>query len=197
MKILPVNPFFQNDNDRWGNASGGVQCCPTSNAMLVAYLQPNLLVSSSRLGYSEFESFYKAEFERAGYASSDRGNHDAHTVCLEERFGIQSTWRMDLQPSEIRDSIDKDIPVVVGVDYGDSGHVFLIIGYSENGWVVNDPNGIRLGAEDEYAIINDGNTYAGAADFYGHEVAATTIFAGGSAWGRLVQNYETAIKPTQ
>lgn len=165
--------------------------------MLVAYLYPNLLVSSKRQGYSEFECFYKAEFEAAGYDSSDRGNHDAHTVCLEKRFEIQSTWRMDLHPLEIRESIDKNIPVVSGVDYGDSGHVLLIIGYSEDGWFVNDPNGIRLGARDEYATINFGDTYAGAADFYGHEVAATTIFAGGSAWGRLVQSYGTTIEPVE
>lgn len=155
--------------------------------MLVAYLCPNLLVSSKRLGYSEFEDFYKAEFEEAGYKLSDRDNHDAHTAYLEERFGIQSDWRLDLQPLEVRNSIDNDIPVVVGVDYGESSRVLLIIGYCKNGWFVNDPNGTRLGAGNKYATINNGGTYAGAADFYGHEVASTTIFAGGSTCGRLVQ----------
>ena len=161
-------------------------CCPTSNAMLAAYLRPDLLVKSTRLGFAEFKSFYRSEFRQAGYKDQDQGNHDAHTNCLQEQFDIESSWRINLKSLDIKASIDAEIPVVVSTKYHKFGHIILVIGYSSTGWYVNDPNGIRDGAKNRYSIVNSGKDYTGAADFYSHKVAEPNIFRNGCAWGRIV-----------
>lgn len=179
MKILNAPYYSQNDNEIWGGASGAVQCCPTSNAMLLAYLCPELVKSAEEAGFVEFESFYKAQFELCGFGAGDRGNHDAHTVTLRS-LGIESEWRTDLNFGDIEKSIDVGVPVVAGMDYGQAGHITLIVGY-DDGLIIHDPNGVRRGSSDRY-----GDFY-GANDFYSRETLQA-IYFNPLGWGRIVRS---------
>lgn len=180
--ILKVVYFSQNDNEAWGGVSGAVQCCPTANAMLAAYLKPELIEEAGSLGFVEFESFYKAQFEVCGFGPADRGNHDAHTATL-EALGILSEWRTDLSFGDIEREIDRKMPVVAGMDYGTAGHITLIVGYDPDGLIIHDPNGIRLGSADRYG------SYDGAYDFYSRETLQA-IYFNPLGWGRIVRSVE-------
>lgn len=149
-KILPVAFYAQNDNEPWDEVSGAVQCCPTSNAMLAFYLKPERLKRSQVNGFSEPESYYKYLMDLAGFSVADRGNHDAHTEILCTYFQIDSVWRTDLTAKDIKQSIDRGFPVVCGLEYKVSGHVALVVGYTEAGLVIHDPYGIRSSSSNEY-----------------------------------------------
>ena len=45
--------------------------------------------------------------------------------------------------NRIRDKLDEGCPVVVNVgpgDFTDSGHYMVIVGYDDQGFIINDPN---------------------------------------------------------
>lgn len=191
-KLIQTAYFNQNDNDAWEGEPGYVQCCPTSNAMLAAWGDPNMIANSKNNGFDEPESYYKSKFESYGYSASDRGNHDAHTLTLQKAFGITSEWRMDLTSKQIVQSIDHGVPVVVGFRYKSSGHICLITGYYSDeggGLFVNDPYGLRDGANDDYSYINPGyGDQSGRNDRYSWGLLNKILFEGNNqgGWGRWV-----------
>lgn len=185
---LDVRYFAQNDNDIWDHAPGEVQCCPTSNAMLAAHVRKDLFNTAMNSGlYPEFECFYKEEFEKCGYDSGDRGNHDAHTVCLQKRFKIDTRWTTQGTFEEIKKALDNNFPVVVAVDYKQAGHVKLIVGYDDQGFWIHDPYGVRAGSSNFYSIVNPGwgETY-GKYDYMSWSLCDQIMFdRNGHAWVRL------------
>ncbi len=193
-KLLSVKYFQQNDNDAWQGIPGNVQCCPTSNAMLAAYLVPEMVTKSRQNGFSEPESYYKSKFTSLGYSADNRGNHDAHTKVLEQAFGIKSEWRYDLTSKDIVRSIDVGIPVVVGVQYRSSGHILIVTGYYSDeggGLYINDPYGLRAGASDVYDYINPGyGDETGKNDRYSWPLLNNVLFEPAmpnqGGWGRWV-----------
>ena len=192
-KILAVPYFAQNDNEPWDGNFGNVQCCPTSNAALAFFLRPDLRKRSYLLTFSEPESYYKYLFELVGYSADDRGDHDAHTATLQKYFGIKSTWSTTLTVKDFKESIDRGYPVVCGVNYKVSGHIMLVVGYTEKGLIINDCYGIRAGCEDYYSVINPGyGDTTGQEDEYSWETLATILFNGGG-WGRMVQSVDRSV----
>lgn len=191
-KLIQVPYFQQNDNEIWGTATGNVQCCPTSNAMLAAWGDPDMIANSKKNGFEEPESYYKSKLEAFGYSANDRGDHNAHTVTLQKAFGIMSEWRTDLTSKQIVQSIDSGTPVVVGFVYKYSGHICLITGYYDDeggGLLVNDPYGVRAGAADDYSYINPGfGDQSGQNDRYSWGILNRILFEGNNqgAWGRWV-----------
>lgn len=190
---LNVEYFAQNDNDGWAESggylvAGNVQCAATSNAMLLNYLKPELMAESER-GFDEFESFYKERFDSLGYSADDRGDHNCHTETLKS-FGIKTQWRTNLTDADINKSLSKNFPVVVGFQYKVSGHICVIVGRTDSGYLVHDPYGIRSGAEDYYSYINPGyGDRSGAFDLYSWENLEATLFDNDGrrtgAWGRI------------
>lgn len=193
-KILYTPYYQQNDNDVWQGVPGNVQCCPTSNAMLAAYLCPDFATKSKANGFNEPESYYKSKFAPLGYSAADRGNHEAHTVVLEQAFGIKSMWRYDLTSKDIVKSIDAGIPVVIGVHYRSSGHILIVTGYYTDeggGLFINDPYGLRAGSSDSYSYINPGyGDQTGKADRYSWGLLNNVLFDSDTpnrgGWGRWV-----------
>jgi hypothetical protein len=186
IKILPVPYYAQNDNEDWGNVSGNIQCCPTSNAMLGFYLNPARLKRSENNGFVEPESYYKYLMDMAGFSEADRGNHEAHTEVLSEFFRIDSVWRTDLTPQDFKDSIDKGFPVVCGLEYKADGHIAIAVGYSDVGLLIHDPYGIRWGTSNSYERINPGHgETSGKEDGYSWGALDQILFKGGG-WGRIV-----------
>lgn len=187
-KILKVPFYSQTDNEIWGDAPGYFQCCPTSNAMLAFYLNPDRLARSHKNGFVEPESYYKFLMEDAGYSARDRGNHDAHTDVLRRYFGINSEWRTDLTPDDFKKSIDRGFPVVCGLEYKTAGHIAIAVGYGDAGMLLHDPYGIRSGCSDHYEHINEGyGDDSGSEDGYSWTVLDRILFVGGG-WGRIVKS---------
>ena len=185
MKVLTVPYFAQNDNELWGGKHGNVQCCPTSNAMLAFAMKPYHLLEARKQGFVEPESYYKALMVSCGYGASDRGNHDAHTVVLDEAFGLKTRWHTDLTPDDFKKSIDQGFPVVFGMEYKVSGHIAIAVGYTATGLIVNDPYGIREGSSNHYKEINQGYpSTVGEHDAYSWALLNKVVFVGGG-WGRL------------
>lgn len=186
-KILPVDYMAQNDNELWQGVLGNIQCCPTSNASLLRYKMPGLFNTVMQSGlYEEFESFYKQEFIKCGFSADDRGNHDFHTIVL-KKLGLDTVWTTQGSLANIKESIDNDFPVVIAVDYHD-GHVMIVIGYDDEGLIINDCYGVRAGKSEYYATINPGygDTY-GKNDHYSWSLLDAVFFdANGQGWCRFL-----------
>lgn len=181
---LDVPYYAQNDNQYWGSAHGSVQCCPTSNTMLLAYVHPSFVQDSYAQSFYEPECYYKSRFLELGYSENERGNHDAHTEVLES-FGVDTVWRTDLTESDISKSLSENFPVVVGLEYKISGHICIVVGETDEGFLIHDPYGERNGTSNDYLYINDGNgDIAGSYDLYTWKSLNEVLFVGGG-WGRL------------
>lgn len=180
---LNVPYYSQNDNELWRGVSGQVQCAATSNAMLLAYMVPNFVQDSERLGWLEPECYYKDVFLELGWSVSDRGNHDAHTETLEE-LGLSTKWLTTLTRADISKSLKEGFPVVIGVEYKVSGHICIVVGETDKGYLIHDPYGLRLSSTDTYTSINEGDEKLGAYDLYSWETLDKILFNGGG-WGRL------------
>jgi Peptidase_C39 like family len=195
---LDVDYFAQCDNEWWAESdgymvSGTVQCAATSNAMLLNYLKPELMSQSIAKGFTEFESYYKARFNSLGYSADDRGNHDCHTETL-RTFGIDTQWRTDLTDADIAKSLSNKFPVVAGFVYKVAGHICVIVGRTDAGYLVHDPYGLRTGSRDEYSYINPGfGDTSGAYDLFRWANLDVTLFNGNSkkdgAWGRILTGF--------
>lgn len=74
----------------------------------------------------------------------------AHMQKALNEYGYTSTFVTGQSPDKIKQLIDSDTPVIALVHYGDlkstqdknfkGGHFFLVVGYREDGYFVNDPN---------------------------------------------------------
>ena len=155
MKKLDVNYYSQNDNnlDLTDGARGNTQCNATSHTMLVSYLKKDFVAKSTANGYDEPEDYFKSKLIKY---TTERGNHQAFTKCLDKEFNIKSEWRYDLTQDDIIKSIDDNLPCVLGMSYKTSGHIVCCTGYSDEGLYINDPYGERSSFSDFYAIINPG-----------------------------------------
>lgn len=181
---LDVPYYAQMDNLLWGGVSGSVQCAPTSNTMLLAYIKPEFVAESLRRRYEEPECYYKSRFLELGYSEDDRGNHDVNTKVLRS-FGLETEWRTDLTREDISKSLADGFPVVVGLEYKVAGHIAIIVGETEGGYLIHDCYGIRRGTADDYLYINPGSgDMSGSYDLYTWESLDKVLFVGGG-WGRL------------
>lgn len=191
---LNVPYFAQCDNEGWEEKSdaymvpGNVQCAATSNSMLLNFMKPELMPEALRV-FPEFESFYKARFDSLGYSADDRGDHGCHTETL-KTFGVNTEWRTNLTDADITKSLSNKFPVVVGFQYKVSGHICLVVGRTNEGYLVHDPYGVRSGTSDSYSYINPGyGDTSGAFDLYRWDTLEVTLFDGdgqrSGAWGRV------------
>jgi len=91
LKLLPVPYFCQNDNDLFDGVEGNVQCCPTSNAMLAAYLDKGMIARSKANGFDEPESYYKSKFEECGFTARTSGGICEKTYGFDLSRNLQQT----------------------------------------------------------------------------------------------------------
>ncbi|MCL2931941.1 MAG: C39 family peptidase [Trichodesmium sp. MAG_R03] len=147
--ILNVPSFTQNDNDNTYHGPGYRQCNLTSNAMMLAYLKPDLYKSVEKETQREFETYYGEILNRYG----DSTDHTANTKALRD-CGIESYFSTSLTLNDIVDSIKLKIPVVLGVAYKASGHIIVCTGYDLPNQVfyMNDPYGVRFGTSNQYEV---------------------------------------------
>lgn len=190
---LDVPYFSQVDNDTRYFGSGSRQCCMTSNAMAANYLLQNYGLESlgkraQRLGFNEPESAYAEVLNRYG----DSTNHGANTQVL-QKFGLDSYFSTSLSMESAIASLDKKLPMPIGLHYKSSGHIVCLVGYDANEkyfWV-HDPYGVRAGRADYYEAIGG---QSGKYDRYSFEIMEDLWTSQNDGWGRVF----TAIggKPT-
>lgn len=184
---LDVKYASQLDNDPSIFGSGSRQCNTTSNSMLANYLLKGELTKQAQAqGFPEPESVYMRVVSKYG----DTIDHTAQTKALAE-LGIESYFSYSLSAKDILQSLEAEVPVVVGFAYKSSGHICIVVGHdpAKRAWLVHDPYGTRLGATDSYDI-----GIGGQYDSYSYDIMDKIYWdmGGEAGWGRIV----TSVKGT-
>ena len=132
-KNLPVPYKTQWDADAGGTAN---DCGPTSIAMITNYFDPSLKVTTDKVW----------QFSGAGLGLINIAQMQKAITTL----GYKSEFRPNCSVSDLKAFIDRGMPVIALVHYGDLtsvqdtaykfGHFFAVVGYRSDGYFVNDPN---------------------------------------------------------
>lgn len=190
---LKVPYFNQLNNDDNYFGSGSRQCCLSSNAMAANFILADRGLESleqraKRLGFSEAESAYGEVLSAYG----DTTDHSANTQALAE-LGLGSYFSTSLSIKNAIASLDKKLPMPIGLHYKSSGHIVCLVGYdlSQKFFWVHDPYGIRAGRADYYEAIGG---QSGRYDKYSFAIMGNLWTSMNDGWGRVF----TAIggKPT-
>jgi hypothetical protein len=183
-ELLSVPYFSQIDNDSNLFGLGSRQCCMTSNAMAADFiLTDNGLESltdrAKRKNLSEPESAYGQILNQYG----DTTDHAANTQALAE-LGLESYFSTSLSIDNAIASLDKRLPMPIGLHYKNSGHIVCLVGYnlSEKRFFVHDPYGRRAGAEDYYDVIGGDS---GKYDSYSFDLMQRLWANPADGWGRV------------
>jgi len=118
---LDVPYFYQYNNAYEPSATCGV----TSTAMAINFWMPNTTTPDAL--YLEFGK---------SKAQSPSGIASIYTAK-----GIASDWTTTGTREQIRAHLDEGRPVVVHGFWTGSGHIAVIVGYDDDGWIANDPAG--------------------------------------------------------
>lgn len=182
--LLNVPYFCQLDNSTELFGPGSRQCNLTSHAMAIEFIlkdhsMTTLSTIARQKNLSEPESAYGEVLNGFG----DTTDPDAHTQALRS-FGLESYWSTTLDIDRIISSIDKRLPMPIGVEYHDSGHIICAVGYNLEREIIymNDPYGARSGSEDYYAVIGNG---AGKFDTYSFDTMRKIWVKSEDGWGRV------------
>lgn len=179
---LNVPYFTQLDNSDRHFGHGSRQCCLTSNAMAANFiLQDRGLESleqrAKRLGFFEPESAYGDVLKKYG----DTIDHTANTQALKS-FGFESYFSTSLSIESAIASLDKKLPMPVGLHYKNSGHIVCLVGYGDGFFWVHDPYGVRAARADYYETIGG---QSGRFDKYSFEIMEDLWTTRSDGWGRV------------
>lgn len=177
---LNVKYFSQIGNEEHLFGPDFRQCSLTSHAMALDFLTKGDLSKKSKAnGFKEPESYYASKLIKYG----DTIDHDAHTACLQNEFGIKSKWCMDLSTKDLEKQLQKDCPVPCGVSWSSSGHIVCVVGINETGFLVHDPYGIR-NLNGSYAVGADGSYDLYSFGFW-KSIWLDNLTSLNSGWGRI------------
>ncbi len=118
---LDVPYFYQYDNAH----EPGSTCGITSAAMLVDFWHSGSVTPDVLYG-------------RYGKA---QGQSPSGLAALYEAEGLYAEYGTWATRSDLRDHLDDGRPVVVHGYWTGSGHIAVIVGYTDTDWIVNDPAG--------------------------------------------------------
>ncbi len=181
---LPITYRSQLDNNPTWQGAPNRQCNVTSTVMMLDYiLKGRLSKLSTDAGFREPEGYY-GKILKQKYGG-DTTDHDAHTRCLKEEFGVESYWSKTLNARDLRRQLELNLPVVIGVAFKVSGHILCLVGIDETAgtYLVHDPYGIRHGGSDRYDI-----GARGAFDVYSMALMDKLYWDVGpeAGWGRII-----------
>ena len=153
-KVLADVPYLNqraNKNDKFGRR-GDTQCYSTTMAMWASYLTKKPLSSEQ---YNEVRQKY-----------GDSTNAAPQQKALKD-FGINTSGvRVGAFGHKVlKQEIDQGYPVPLGFKYKGSGHWGLLVGYDDNGWIVNDPFG-QLGMGGVWKKTNNASDKTGGPGKY-------------------------------
>ena len=132
-------PLLMQWDERWGyiTYNGGMMgyggCGPTTLSMVVLYLTRDASATPAAVA---------AYAESAGYCVPGSGSTWSLIKEGCEHYGLHAS-EVAMVENRIRDKLDEGCPVVVTVgpgDFTDSGHYMVIVGYDDQGFIINDPN---------------------------------------------------------
>lgn len=163
--------FWQQDN----GPEGWRQCQSSSIAMILKYLGVP--------GIEDDKDYLKYVLKHGSSAA-----RDPHYLALKE-LKVHADFRQNLDAQDIKEQIDKGLPVSVGIlHHGHvsspigGGHFIVITGYSDTFWLVQDPYG-------ELDLVNGVWTSQGAEagknQHYSFENLNKRLFVSGDSdgWG--------------
>ena len=122
--------FYQQDN----GPEGWRQCQSSSVAMVLKYLDVKGI--NDDVDYLKYVNKY-----------GDTTARIPHINALKD-LNVSASFRQNLDAQDVKDQIDKGLPVVAGILHHGSvsaprggGHFIVITGYSDTDWLVQDPYG--------------------------------------------------------
>lgn len=170
--ILSVPYYNQVDNYRDAHRT----CNSSCSAMCLEYFKPGTLK-----GATGDDAYVQKVF-----AIGDTTDHEVQTQVLAD-YGIRSTFRYNLNFNDLDRELAAGKPVVIGILHRGSlsnptgGHMVVVIGKKNDGYIVNDPYG---SLNDEY----QGSVSNGKGAYYSKAVLAHRWCPNGNdGWGRLFQ----------
>lgn len=127
--LVPYKSQWDSDADKTGN-----DCGPASIAMILNYFGENLTTNQV--------------FDKTG---ADQGLISVSQMQKAiSAFGYSSMRKLSQTPVLLKSYIDQNLPVIALVHYGSlnsvqdkafkGGHFFVVVGYRDDGYFVNDPN---------------------------------------------------------
>lgn len=144
---LAVPYFSQRDNFTQASRTCNSSAC----AMCLEYFKPDAIAND-------------CDYLEQVLATGDSTDHDVQTQVL-ERYGLKSEFRYDLGYADLDASLAANKPVVIGFYHTGTiwqptgGHMAVVIGKWENGYILNDP----------WGDLNDGyQTHNGEARYYSY-----------------------------
>lgn len=161
-KVLVPNVLYnsQRDNKIVEGISQGSQCGYTSLAMILSQTKPEFgsdaFVSKMVLEMEGKKQVFREAFLNGKIESYIKKliNVDKYRVgAFMEAYqqyanslniGSFRLVRSD-SPDLMKSVLDKGIPIMLGTIITASGHYVVVVGYDENGWIVNDPWGDGVG----------------------------------------------------
>lgn len=129
---LNVPHFSQRDNAH----RPGATCNVTAIAMVMYYYGVR-----SRSGKQLEDELYEWCVRRYGENSQ---TDNTVLVRLSQAYGFEASFSTTRTWGQIRSQLMQGRPVVVGGYFTHSGHIVTVVGYTSNGYIVNDPYGNAL-----------------------------------------------------
>jgi uncharacterized protein YvpB len=121
---------YRSQRDNVQNPSGS--CNVTSIAMCLLFLG-----MKDPPGVQLEDDLYQ-KMEQRGW---DRHDPQAMKNLIESFQGYRDIFRVDGSFNNIRSSIDAGNPVIIHGYFTVSGHIVVVCGYDEKGFIINDPYG--------------------------------------------------------
>lgn len=142
-------PYLSQLDNEW-NPHGS--CNVTCVAMCLAYLGHPIKNS-----YGE-----QLEDELYSYCLNNALSRHSPTdlAKLIHKYGYKDDFQPDAKWSDVKKWLDSGKPIIVHGWFTRSGHIIVIKGYNEKGWIVNDPYGEWFSWGYDTSVSGKGLTYS-------------------------------------
>ena len=162
---LPVPWRSQRDNQE----NPGGSCNVTSCAMVL------LFFGKVGNGDGQLEDQLYRECESTGLSRND----PYHLAELLTRHGIKDNFRTDATWDEAKRHLADGNPLIAHGFFTRTGHIIVIRGYNEKGFIVNDPNGEWWPDGYDTSVTGENLTYS-------YAMMERTVAPDGSRWLHFV-----------
>jgi uncharacterized protein YvpB len=163
---------YRSQRDNYYNPNGS--CNVTSIAMCLLYHG----ITGDGNGQLEDE-LYEA-MDRQGLSR----HNPYHLKSIAEQYGVKDEFVSNAQIEQIKLAIDEGIPVVAHGYLTSFGHIIVIVGYNDNGFIVHDPYGEWY--DWGYDLNNASNQRKGQGLTYSYGLFRRLFMHDGGAWCHFI-----------